>query len=1254
LQTIDNHDNCEVRFIKRLTLQGYKTFASHTEFVFGSGVTAVVGPNGSGKSNIADSLRWVLGEQSYGTLRGKRTEDMIFSGSEQRARLGMAFVALTFDNATGWLPIDFAEVEIARRAYRSGENEYYLNGNRVRLRDIAELLGTSGLSERTYTVIGQGLVDQALSQRPEERRKLFEEAAGITVHQSKREQAAQKLLEANTNLTRARDIVSELTPRLRYLKAQARRAQEYRQIKNDLDAQLRVWYGFKWQQASAALLQARERLADYVNATAEQSEAVSFLMDQIIARQAERAALQERLGDWHRDSGQLHRQAEGIQRELAVRSEQLRLWSEQSEDLERELVLLRVALEDGNERLRAAEAYLAEAQTGHAARAGRVIELQQDLDTRDRQRQAAVQRNAEVAAALAVMKTQLAERQIQVAQVADRRAELARVITEQKEAAQAAATQITEFETELEQVVGEIAAVVAELAQLEQARQVQAAALTASQTAERRAAEELNAAQRWLARLQDQRDLLARLRDEGAGLAAGPRAILLARQNLEGIVGALGDLIDVPAELERAVEAALGGRLQDIVVRSWNDAEAAVTFLKERRAGRATFLPLDTLRRAVASDVPALAGVRGRASDLVRCDPSIRPAVELALNRTLVVDDLPTAHLLLNRRPMSSTEGGTRVPATLVTLEGEIVRPNGSVTGGSDSTDRRDSGLLARARTLRSELPGQIQDARTNMKAREEAVAKARVGQEAARSAIHALGARHDEMAASRERLLAESNRLQLAFERARQTHMWHEQRRQEAEQEFLGLDSGKTVLISAIADLTAGVSRQETILQDIRRELADRQLEVDGLAGELAQLRAETAVSARQIQDYRTRCDDLSALKHARNTDIAAKEKRVASLSTQLHETSQVISEQRAIGEDLADRINALTNKIEPAEARLAQIEREHREAEAQLQTLQEQLRHAQMRQSQGELAVQRAGDELTHLRKDIEKDLGLVVLAHDPEATGTSSHSIGWETTETAAWQADELLDSQPPLPLNGMVTRLPVVAALPDGLDNDVRNFRAQLARLGPVNLDALAEYEEVEARFNFLNAQAADLEKAVTTLEEVIVELDRVMEREFLSTFKAVADRFKEEFKNLFGGGAGRLVLTEPDSPSTTGVEIIARPPGKREQGLALLSGGERALTAAALIFSILKSRPTPFCVLDEVDATLDESNVGRFRDALKVLSNQTQFILITHNRGTIEIADTIYGVSMGGDNTSQVLSLKLHGREVVPATAAEID
>lgn len=1235
-----------MRFLKRLHVQGYKSFAARTEFIFDAGVTAIVGPNGSGKSNIGDALRWVLGEQSYSTLRGKRTEDMIFSGSEQRSRLGMANVVLTLDNSTGWLPIDFAEVEIGRRAYRSGENEYYLNGNRVRLRDVVELLGSSGLSQRTYSMIGQGLIDQALSQRAEERRRLFEEAAGITVHQSKRDQAERQLGEARTNLTRAQDIIGELTPRLRYLKGQARRAQEYQQFKADLQSHLRIWYGYKWRQEIGELAAARVRVEDSLAITDEANRTLNVLLEGLASQRAERAVLRDRLSDWHRASSQLHRQAENAQRELAVRAEQTRLLGEQCEDLQREVVHLRAALDDGSERLQQAQAELAEATAAYEASAGQVTAAQHELDERERQRAAQARRLAQMEEAVLAHKTRLADRRARLAQMGERREELAKARDEQSQASQVAAAQLREIEARLVGLDEKIVVGKSEASALDQERGNQARALAAAQEIERAAREKLSLSQRALGRLQDQQQMLLRLRDEGAGLGPGPRNVLAAaRRNearpgnaaaktgsagqnrpgtlepaLRGIVGALGDLMEVPAELERAIEAALGGRVQDVVVERWEDAETAVAFLKQTQGGRATLLPLDTLRPGRQADVPRLPGVVGLASELVKYDAQVGPAVELALNHTLVVQDLPTARRLL--QGLDERRGGSS--ATLVTLDGEIVRPSGSVTGGSEA-GRRDSGLLSRARALR-DLPAQIQAAQKEAAAHEAVVLEARKRQEAAQLVINTLRAQQRELGAAAEGQAGERNRLELEAERARQKAGWHNERDSQAASELEQLDGREAGLQKDIQALTGWLGQAAGEAAAARKDLA--QLDTDDLVAALARVRSQAETSAAQRQSYRSRVAELQRVQEQRATDIRAKQQRVATLSQQQIQAQRAIGEYGQQTQKLGGEIAVLSAHIDPAEARQAQIEKEQREAEARERSLREQLRHSQMRQSQAELALQRAQDGLTHLRAEIEKEMGLVAL------------------------EDDELTDSQPPLPLNGMVTRLPVVTELPDGLERDVRELRAQIGRLGPVNVEALNEYTEVETRYNFLTSQAADLQKAVASLEEVVLELDRIMEREFLATFKAVAAQFREEFSNMFGGGAARLVLTDPENPNTTGVEIIARPPGKREQGLSLLSGGERALTASALIFSILKVRPTPFCVLDEVDAALDEANVGRFRDALKTLSQKTQFLLITHNRGTIEAADTIYGVSMGADNTSQVLSLKLDGQEIAQDSLAE--
>ena len=516
-------------------------------------------------------------------------------------------------------------------------------------------------------------------------------------------------------------------------------------------------------------------------------------------------------------------------------------------------------------------------------------------------------------------------------------------------------------------------------------------------------------------------------------------------------------------------------------------------------------------------------------------------------------------------------------------------------------------------------------------------MAGARRDQTAARAALDALRAKREGIASELSRAGAEQGRVGLAGDRARQTQAFHDERRRGLAKDLAGLDLRERELKVAVDELGGRLTAQEAEVETARRGLVA--LAADDLVGELARLRAEAAVSAGQLQSYQSRVAELATAQQARTAEVAAKSARLTSLAANQAEAARIIEAQQAIAGRLAREIAALSARIDPAEARVAELEAQQRQLETTERNLREQLRHGQMRQSQSDLAHQRAYDELAHLRTEIEKELGLVELTQALD-------------DEEGSPAADELVDSQPPLPLDDMVTRLPLVVELPEGLDSDVRNLRAQLGRLGSVNLDALAEYNEVEARYNFLTTQGADLEHAVASLQEIIAELDQVMEREFLATFKAIAGKFKDEFSTLFGGGAAKLVLSDPESPNTTGIEIIARPPGKREQGLALLSGGERTLTAAALIFSILKTRPTPFCVLDEVDAALDEVNVGRFRDALKALAAQTQFILITHNRGTIEAADTIYGVSMGADHTSTTLSLRLDGHELVPAALDE--
>lgn len=1031
--------------LQRLELQGYKSFADRTEFVFPTGITAIVGPNGSGKSNIADAIRWALGEQSLRLLRGKTTEDMIFSGSGRRPRAGMAQVLLTLDNGDGWLPVDFSEVTLGRRAYRSGESEYLLNGNRVRLRDLMDLLAESGLTQRTYTVIGQGLVDMALSLQPQERRALFEEAAGIAVYRARREEAAAQLDETERNLERVRDLLSEIAPRLKRLEEQMARFQEYERVSGYLKQLQRAWYGYHWGQAQEELRRAQERARAAEEALAArqaEAEAVAVRLADLRRRQTE---LRNDLRDAYRRVADLHERMDAAQRELAALTERARLLTVREEELQAELEPLQTQETAQAERVRAAQAQEAELQERVAAQEARVAALEAELaDLRRRVREEALQR---------------------------------------------------------ERIEAELRALRARREELEAA------------LAQTRALQ---------ARLEAERELLARMRDEMAGLTEGTRRILQA--GLPGVVGLVSQIMQVPPEWERAVEAALGARLQAVVVEDWEVVRAARRLLGED--GRAILLPLAEISArphpspAACGGAPSGEAAVGR----VRCEERFRPLVEALLGRVWLVEDLEAARALAPTLP----PGGR-----CVTREGEIVAADGTVTVG-----RAEGGLLARERAWQ-ELPGRLEAVRRR---REEQEAElARVVQ-----AIAEWEARRQEVGRAADEMAARLAQAEAPLAQARTDLALARQ----------ALENGRALR-----------AREEAALDRIRRESEARRARL----GELA--RERKAVGER-----------LEALRR----------------ETARHE--EALREARA--------------RIGPAEEELNQLAAEQDAAEEEERRLTARIRQAEEMWNATRLEVSRAQDRLTRLQERIQEDLGLV----DLEVRGA--------------------VRLQQPLPLAPLVTSLPVVEVLPEGLEEEIHRLKSRLRQLGPVNPNAPEEYAEVNERYRFLSEQVADLEAASARLRAVVADLDRMMEQTFRETFEAVAQAFEEYFARLFNGGSARLELTDPDDLARTGVDILARPPGKRLQSLALLSGGERALTAVALIFAILKVRPTPFCVLDEVDAMLDEANVARFRDLLTELAQRTQFIVITHNRGTVEAADTVYGVSMGPDGVSQVLSLRL--------------
>ncbi len=1204
--------------LKLVELQGYKTFASRTEFSFDSGITAIVGPNGSGKTNIADAIRWVLGEQSYRALRGKRTEDMIFAGSTQRSRLGMASASLVLDNADGWLPTDFSEVRITRRAYRSGENEYLLNGRRVRLRDITELLSRSGLAQRTYTVIGQGLVDDVLSLRPEDRRTLFEEAAGIALYRAKRAEALVRMDETSTNLLRVNDIIHEIAPRLERLEQAAARAERHALLSQQLEGLLRTWYGYRWRQAQLNLRRARDSQSRREERLGRVRDVLDRLDSRLAFLRTRQSQLREQLGAWHRESSGLHRQMESVQRELAVNQERDRLLVRSSDEARRELADLDVLLQATLSRVEAAEEDLEAANANRRDKLGLVETLQKELRDHETIREEHTRQLTDSKNHGSDLAARSVDSHNRLAQLAERRSALSlerddhlEAIARQKQVIAETQSQIEAVSHQQQQLEEADSALEAETTRLNASLVQGLADLDRKRT-------EMAEAQRNLERLDARLDILSRTRREGAGLNEGVRAVLQAAGSgrwdgegqLSGIVGTVAQLLRVPPQVETAVEAALAGHLHDIVVRTWADAQAATSFLHETRQGRARLLPLDTLRMPERLTAPGDHRILGIAADLVGADAECEPVIEMLLGRTLIVEDLETA-----RQVFSRLQGSYQI----VTLSGDVLHSTGSLAGGKGPGSGRGQ-ALAREREWR-ELPGSLESARRSLRDAEAALAGSAESERQIRASLSALELRRRKHAGQMAGVQARLSTLGQAVAVAAEQVAWRQGLVARLDAEEADLDSRASELqadIDALRREKASAERQVLVIQERLDSLKG-----DALYDRLAQARTAAAVAGGTYEHRQATLDDLRSNLDRARSQKEGKRQHITALSAERSAVADQISAGESRELVIKGWLSSLNQKIEPAETEIARLEMEREELVQEETVARAELREAERRHAEAVLAASQQEDRLRRLRSQIMDDFGLVEM------------------------EPMEGVPDQPPLPMVGLVSAVRAVETLPEGLENEIHQIRAQINRMGSINPTAPEEYAETRKRSDFLTEQAADLQEAAGRLREVIAELDEVIHREFDRAFTAGAARFRENFTELFGGGTARLVLTDPDDPSHTGVEILARPPGKRQQTLAMLSGGERALTAVALIFALLETSPPPFCILDEVDAMLDEANVQRFRQKLEQVSGQTQFIVITHNRGTVEAANIIYGVSMGDDSVSQVVSLRLDGDAVVP-------
>ncbi len=1186
--------------LKSLELHGYKTFASRTVFEFASGITAIVGPNGSGKSNIADSLRWVLGEQSYTLLRGKKTEDMIFSGSEHRARAGMAQATITFDNTEQWLPVDFSEVALARVAHRDGHNDYLINAQHVRLREMNELLAQAGLSERTYTILGQGLVDASLALKADDRRRLFEEAAGVGLYRARRDDALKRLENTERNLERVLDIMAELEPRIKSLERQAKRAIDFARAQADMKMILREWYGFHWHRAQRDLTDVRETVRGQ-EARVRDARLVHEKTQAGYAAFRERlSGLRAQLNGWHRQSAELHNQREAISRELAVLEERRRALTNTQASVLSDQEHAMDELHLANDRFGKAGQDATRIQSEYEEAKSQLANAQNSLQTRQSERAALEEQ-------LTLTRSQIENFSQQRAENNARLDELKSRIESQTQKIEQTKTAIANGESLLEKA----------RAQFETARSAREQANFALQEAEEKAVSKKNEVDRIErerrdaleqrtkeesdhSRLKAQLEVLEQSEQSLAGYAEGARYLLdAARQSrLTGARGALSAALDVPAELEIAIAAALGDTL-DAVLLDASQLEEALSLLEFNDAGRAALLPIvqtsEVLKTSEVSD-----GCLGVASELVNAPDDLRGAVRLMLGQTLIARDRNSARRLIRDLPTH---------ARVVTLRGEVFRGDGLVIAGKTAS----SSALSRPRQKRefeSALSGLV----------------ARLAE--SNNLVEQLS---NQLAGAQRELAQAETDAREARVRLGECQETEQQAGLESESTQRQLEWQKSQLTQLEAEAQESASIQQKIIEsqiEVERFSAEAQSQSKEINAKLTEMAADELQEQASYWSTRVAVAEQSvasanAKKDERAKEITRLDSRRVELASRLQEAENSLNgldhEKTRLRENetgLHGQIEEMRVLIEPAERDLETAEQEEvrlQESEANAQRI---FANTERSYGQVQLEQMRKQEALDNLHQKITDDFGLVMFDYADDVSGPV------------------------PLPLDGMVEQLPIVTELAPEIEEQLTHHRAQLRRMGPINPEAKVEFEQEKERYEFMKTQVEDLRKAEADLKQVVAELDEITKREFVRTFDAVDKQFRETFVRLFGGGSARLALTDPENLVDTGIEIEARLPGRREQGLAMLSGGERSLTAIALVFALLKVSPTPVCVMDEVDAMLDEANVGRFRDLLVDLSKDTQFIIITHNRNTVQAADVIYGVTMGRDSASQIISLRL--------------
>ena len=1178
-------------YLKNIEVHGFKSFAQKINFEFHNGITGIVGPNGSGKSNVGDAVRWVLGEQSAKQLRGGNMQDVIFSGTELRKPLSFASVAITLDNSDHKLPVEFNEVTVTRRLYRSGESEYLINGSACRLKDIQEMFYDTGIGKEGYSIIGQGQIDKILSGKPEDRRELFDEAAGIVKFKRRKNTTIKKLEEEKQNLVRVTDILSELTRQLGPLEKQSETARIYlakRDELRELDVNLFLldyeYMGGVLKELEEKLHHAKGELEETQEAyqqtkveyerLEQELEELNTYLDQIKERQQQNALtkqqyegqikiLEEQILAGKQNSDHYRNRLGILKEELKKREEEKQKISEEKEELQGRLKEQRQKIREENQRLETIQTEAAECSASVEEGKNEIIEI---LNSRATTKGKAQRFDA--------MMEQLDIRKAAVSQrILHLKTEEEGLASEKKKATaryESVTHSIDSMNEECIRLDNEIQGLQEKLK--EQNRQMEA-----GQSAYHREASRLES--------------LKNITERYDGYGNSIRRVMEQKSREPGIKGVVADIIHVQKDYEVAIETALGGSIQNIVTDNEQTAKRMIGFLKKNRFGRATFLPLSNMngRGGISQrEVLKEEGVIGTADTLVHADSEYSGLVQYLLGRVLVVDHIDHA-IAIGRKYRHSLR--------MVTIEGESLSPGGSMTGGAF---KNNSNLLGRRREI-EELERSVELLKKDLLEMQTAIGDNRSRRNVLR----------DTIADFQEKLrqqYVDQNTARMNLEQL-------EEKEKDIQKSYGEIDREKEELRRQAGEIRADHSNIAKELEESQRDEKELETFIETKQKELEERRMEEASKQKELEKLRLDEAALSQQEHFLQENLIRLFGEMEAFTKESRELEESLKSSREETDKKEQGIQNLKEAVEQCAVLEEELLKKREEKQA-----------AKEEKTTSHKAFFEKRDQLSERTSLLDKEcFRLKSQAEKVEEQREAQISYMWEEYEITpnnalSYRKEELTDRQE--------------------MKKDVSRIKDEIRRLGSVNVNAIEDYKNLLERHTFLSGQYEDLVEAEKTLEGIIQELDEGMRKQFAEKFHDIQREFDKAFKELFGGGKGTLELSEEEDILEAGIKIISQPPGKKLQNMMQLSGGEKALTAIALLFAIQNLKPSPFCLLDEIEAALDDSNVGRFASYLQKLTKNTQFIIITHRRGTMNAADRLYGITMQEKGVSTLVSVDL--------------